>query len=108
MQNCPSCFETAMQPYDPIMNQQNLLFDGYIRIKMLDSLPKNDLTKVVSTDVINVCSIFFKQKINSLMNEHLKLLLVDRDNGYEWFKHTKTVKEKQESELFILIRLGNQ
>ena len=102
--NCPKCFKKAVKPFDHIMNQQKSLFDGFMRMEILNNLSNNELTKIISMDIINLCTKFFVLEMESLMIEHKELLL--EDNANSWLKLAQTFKDKQEAELYILTTLG--
>ena len=75
------------------MDKQKLLFEGYIRIEILETL-SDDL---ISTDVINICNAFFEAKIEELAKEHLNILLED-DDYKEWLTETA---DKNEVQMFV-------
>ena len=78
---------------DEIMHSQKSLFDGYMRMQILNIL-SNNFTEIVSTDVINLCYTFFAIKIKSLMEEHLDVLCEDDDN-YELSEKTHSDPDVQ-------------
>ena len=87
---------------DDFMHSQKLLFDGYMRMQILNTL-SDDFTKIVCTDVINLCYTFFAIKIKSLMEEHFDVLCEDDDN-YELSEKTHSDPDVQ---IFVLANLCN-
>ena len=66
-----------------IMHAQKLLFDGFLRIEILNTL-SNETRKIASNDVINLCHAFFKLEIKSLMDQHSEILT--KDGANEWLE----------------------
>ena len=55
---CQACFNKCphqLSPVDRILSQQKLLFDGYLRMEIINNLS----TKIISQDIINLCYQFY-------------------------------------------------
>ena len=71
---CQACFNTKdkFSPLEQIMDVQQLLFDGFIRTKILSNLRDHQLTKIIPTDVLHLCMEFYKLDIISFMHKHIQ------------------------------------
>ena len=103
-QQCQACFKkkTKTSSLDQIMHDQRLLFDGFLRMEILNHLTQNS-SKLLSHDVINLCHTFYILKIESLMkdvNEEYK-----SEGKCSWLNQQKF---ERRAELFILVTLANK
>ena len=73
---CCKCHknQTQLSPIGEIMHNQKLLFDGFMRIKLLSNLSKEAL-KIMTEDVVNLCSKFYTLHIVSIMEKCRKKVL---------------------------------
>ena len=78
------------------MHAQKILFDGYIRIEILNNVSIN-VKSIMTTDVISVCKKFYTIDIKSNIDQCQKTLLSNAE--YAWMKEKEF---KQDAELFTL------
>ena len=71
---CQACFRNkdTLSPLEQIMDVQQLLFDGFIRTKILIDLRNHSLTKIIPKDVVHLCTKFYTLDIISFMHKHIQ------------------------------------
>ena len=102
---CKSCFVDTEQlsALDQIMHEQDLLFNGYFRTKILNTLSRNFESKLMTDDIIDLCHIFYCVDLKSHMDEH-KDLYEAKTN--EWSNIIPDSREQ--AERYILHKIANQ
>ena len=101
---CPLCgrLQTESSLFEEIMEEQRLLFQGYIRTEILNKIDSNSCHRHLMTkDVITVCNDFYTVDITSEKDNCREKLLTDDANG--WMNILK-----QDAELYILDDLCDQ
>ena len=71
------------------MHQQNLLFDGFMRMEIVNNLSEN-FTKIIAPDVIKLCHKFYIRILKSLMNDTLENL--KSQDSYWWIMQPRYAK----------------
>ena len=77
--HCQACFKisTQLSPIDTIIHQQQLLFYGFIRIKIANHMTNS---QIIPNDVINLTLKFYELPIKSLMSQQTKDLNLSPEN----------------------------
>ena len=79
-----------------MVNDQRLLFDGYLRMEVLDNL-SNEIERMVSADVIHLCQTFYILEIKTLMDQHYKSV-IEKDD-YQWLRNLDNQHEIEQDVL---------
>ena len=101
---CCTCHndQTQLSPIGQIMHSRKLLFDGFMRIKILSNLSK-DALKIMTKDVLNLCSKFYTIHIISIMEECKQELLRDDRNAWMVWEYNK-----DQADMFALSNLSDE
>ena len=85
---CIQCneYQTSFSPIDQIMSDQQLLFDGFMRIKILNNL-SNHAKKIMCDDIIDLAQKFHTIPIVSLMKESTETLL--EHDKHAWMNYRR-------------------
>ena len=95
--NCHKCFKTAtkLPPLDQIMYEQKLLFDGFIRMKIISTINITDklgISKLMTIDVINLCNKYYISNIETMLHEVPENM---NPNDREWYDHEANKQDKE-------------
>ena len=103
---CQACFNLKIQlsPIEHIMAEQQLLFDGFLRMEILNNLT-NNFSKILCDDVINLCHTFYKLEIKPLMSDIVDELISENEEKY--LSLTLDFNQ-QKAEIFTLLCLTDQ
>ena len=84
---CSNCNleRTTLPDIESIMQHQQLLFDGYMRINILSNL-SNNASKIMTTDVVKVCDEFFVVNIQLLQDAKYQ----ESMDEYSWMSEIQT------------------
>lgn len=95
-QKCQACFSIQQpSPLEQMMTKQTILFNGFVRIEILNHLSKQILT--VPNDVINLCATFYILQVSELiLDADIKIA---KKEGENW----RATDENVDSYLFQVI-----
>ena len=102
---CTDCNQAqdVLSPISKIMHQQQLLFDGYMRMQILSYL-SNNASKLMTDDVLTVGNKFYTLHIMALMNK-CKHNLQSEDDHLGWLD---AEERKNDADLYILRNLCSE
>ena len=98
--HCQACFnEAELSPLQQIMHEQNLLFDGFMRMKILKNISQ-PFSKLIARDVIKLCHKFSILVIDLLIKNTLARL---KQYASNWWLELD--EHKKEAEMYIIEEL---